>query len=80
MSFNDRTQDVGYVLEMNIDDSFCFNMFQDGGAEIIRIADGECKRFELYEIKQYTGNTLFDRTFNESDLEQVIDEVYDKWT
>ena len=80
MSFKKRNEDVERVLDMNIGDSFCFNIFQDGGAEIVRIADGECKWFELYEIKQYTGNTMFDRTFNESQLQQVIDEDYGKWT
>lgn len=80
MSFKNRKEDIDYALNMDIGDSFEFNVFQDGGAEIKRIADGESKMFELYELKMYCGTPMFDRVFTESQIENVIDEVYEKWT
>ncbi|AUR94730.1 hypothetical protein NVP1198B_21 [Vibrio phage 1.198.B._10N.286.54.F4] len=80
MSFENRKEDISFALNMNIGDSFEFNVFQDGGAEIKRVSDSNGAAYELYELKMYCGTPMFDRDFTESDIEDVIDEVYDKWT
>ncbi len=80
MSFGNRKEDIDFVLSMNIGDSFEFNVFQDGGAEIKRLPDDGCKMFELYELKMYSGAPMLDREFSESQVESVINEVYDNWT
>ena len=80
MSFENRNEDIAFALNMKIGDSFEFNMHQDGGAEIKRMPDEGGKIYELYELKMYCGTPMLDRVFNESQIEQIIDEVYDKWT
>lgn len=80
MSFENRKEDILFALNMNIGDSFEFNVFQDGGAEIKRLPDNGCKMFELYELKMYSGTPILDREFSESQIESIINEVYDDWT
>lgn len=80
MSFENRKEDISFALNMSIGDSFEFNIFQGGGAEIKRLPDNGCKMFELYELKMYSGMPVLDREFSESQMESVINEVYDNWT
>ena len=80
MSFENRSEDVDLILKMNIGDSFEFNVFQEGGAEVRRIPDNDVKTYELYELKMYSGIPMLDREFSESQIESVINEVYDTWT
>ena len=79
MSFENRKEDIELVLNMKAGDSFEFNIFQDGGAEIRRVADSNSANYELYELKMYCGTPMFDRNFTESEVESVIDEVYNTW-
>ncbi len=80
MSFNCRSEDVDFILKMNIGDSFEFNVFQEGGAEVRRIPDDGVKTYELYELKMYSGTPMLDRVFTESQIESVVSEVYESWT
>ncbi|AUR94665.1 hypothetical protein NVP1197A_27 [Vibrio phage 1.197.A._10N.286.54.F2] len=77
MSFENRVEDLDKIKSLNIGESYDFNIFQDGGAEVIKTSPSS---YELYELKQYSGSAMYDRDFCEDSISDIVDEVYDKWT
>ncbi len=77
MSFQNRQEDINAILALKVDESYCFNMFQDGGCRVVKT--GVIGQYQLWVIPLYGGIESYHKSYYVSEIKGRVDAVY-SWT